>query len=174
MNSKNFLRRRNKYTVGFTLLELILVMAVISILSGLLIAVINPREIMAKGRDARRMTNLDVIHKAISLGLTEEEINLVATGSCSDCSSATGSQAVDGTGWVKFTIPTGKTGLSRYIPALPLDPKNSEGNIYTFGSTATSYELNAILEAEDNASIMSTDGGDDVNVYEVGTSLSIL
>ncbi|EKE00348.1 MAG: hypothetical protein ACD_22C00043G0005 [uncultured bacterium] len=159
---------------GFTLLELMLSVSIIAILSGVLIMVINPLAIVSKGRDAKRMEDLDAISKAILLALTSEEMTLIDNSACATCTSASGTQVVDGTGWVKFSVPLGKTGLAKFLPALPVDPINLDTNVYTFSSTVENYELNTVLESTDNATKMSVDGGDEQGVYEVGTSLTIL
>ena len=75
---------------------------------------------------------------------------------------------------VGLSIPAGKTGLAKYLPALPIDPLNSGANVYTFGGILTGYEINTVLESPDNAAKMSTDGGNAAAVWEIGTSLTIL
>lgn len=162
---------------GFTLVELLVVVAIIAVLAGVVIVAINPAALLQKSRDATRLQDLENLHKALSLSLADGEITLTATGTCGTCTSLSGTQAIDGSaGWVKFTIPTGKTGLAKYIPALPADPTNTAPNVYTFGSTAVpaGYELNTVLESPDNTSKMSTDGGNAAGVWEIGTSLTIL
>ncbi len=159
---------------GFTLVELLVVVAIIAVLAGVVIVAINPAALLQKSRDATRLQDLENVHKALSLALADGEIALTATGTCASCTSLSGTQAVDGTGWVKFSIPTGKTGLAKYIPALPADPTNTATNVYTYGATTTGYELNAVLESPDNAAKMSTDGGNAAGTWEIGTSLTIL
>ena len=60
------------------------------------------------------------------------------------------------------------------MPALPLDPLNTGTSVYTFGSTLTDWEVNAIMESVDNSAKMTTDGGNSATTLEVGTSLTIL
>lgn len=163
---------------GFTLVEMLVVIAIIAILAGAVLLAINPVATMRKSRDTTRLSDLDSLRSAINIALTEGEINLVDMAAPE--TSANNIQAVDGrTGYVRFTIPgegtpQAKTGLGRYIPALPLDPTNADTLVYSFQSTADNYEINAVLEYADNAVKMTTDGGDNDAVYEVGTSLTII
>lgn len=160
---------------GFTLVELLVVIAIVGILAGVVLIAINPATLLAKARDSQRLQDMDTLNKALGLALADGEITLGATGTCATCTSSTGTQTVEGAnGWVKFTIPTGLTGLSKYLATLPVDPTNTGTSVYTFASTVSAYELNAVLESTDNATKMSTDGGDDAAVFEVGTSLTII
>lgn len=160
---------------GFTLVELLVVVAIIAVLAGVVVVAVNPASLLQKSRDATRLQDLENVHKAMSLAMAEGEITLTAVDptACASCTSVSGTQAVDGTGWVSFTVPTGKTGLSKYLPTLPVDPTNSGTNVYTYGATTTDYELNTVLESPDNAAKMSTDGGNDANAWEIGTSLTV-
>jgi len=169
--------RREK---GFTLVELIVVIAIVAVLAGVLMLAINPAALLAKSRDAKRLDDLDNLNKAISLALADGEITLaVASGN-----SGTGTQDVDGTGWVGLAPATGRTlGLAKFISTLPADPVNgactdagggSSTCVYNFGATATGYEMTAVLESVDNAAKLTTDGGNQDAAYEIGTSLTIL
>lgn len=158
---------------GFTLIELIVVIAIIAVLAGALLIAINPQSMIQKGRDSQRLQDVDTLVKAIDLALADSEVTLSDTSSCGNCTS-TGSTAVDGTGYVPFTIPTGKTGLSKFIPALPTDPLNTDPNIYTYSSDGTSFEITTVLEHTDNAGKMTTDGGNQDGAYEKGSSLTLI
>jgi prepilin-type N-terminal cleavage/methylation domain-containing protein len=159
---------------GFTLVELLVVIAIIAVLAGVLLVAINPVALLAKGRDSARLEDLDALNKAIGLSLADGEMTLIDNSACATCDSGSGTQSAAGTGWVAYTVPTGKTGLTKYIPALPVDPLNTGTSVYTFSSTTANYELNAVLESADNAAKMTTDGGNSATLYEVGTSLTIL
>ena len=158
---------------GFTLIELIVVIAIIAVLAGALLIAINPQSMIQKGRDAQRLQDVDTLVDAINLALADSEILLTDTSSCGNCTS-TGSTAVTGSGYVPFTIPTGKTGLSKFIPTLPVDPLNTSPNIYSFASDASNFEVTAVLEHVDNASKLTTDGGNQDTAYEKGTSLTLI
>jgi prepilin-type N-terminal cleavage/methylation domain-containing protein len=161
---------------GFTLIELIVVIAIIAVLAGVVLVAINPAVLLAKSRDAKRLEDFDALHKAISLAIADGEIILVNTnGVCATCTSASGVQTVDGDdGWVKFEPVAGRTGLSKFLPALPLDPLNTGDYIYSFASTTQDWEINAVLESPDNANKMTVDGGNNDGRLEVGTNLQII
>lgn len=55
---------------GFTLLELLIVIAILAILSVALVLVLNPAESLKKSRDAQRISDLSTIKTAIGLYLT--------------------------------------------------------------------------------------------------------
>jgi len=154
---------------GFTLVELLVVIAIIAVLAGAVLLAINPLSMLQKARDAKRLSDLETVSKAIALAMTDGEVTLVIAG---PVTSVEGTQAVDGTGWVRFTPKT--TGLARWIPSLPIDPTNVAPNVYTFQSTVDGFEIHAVLEHLDNVGKMQTDGGTAVGSYEVGTLLSII
>jgi len=159
---------------GFTLVELVVVIAIIAVLAGVLMMAINPAALMAKSRDSKRLSDMDTLNKAITLALAEGEVQLNGTvaSPATGNSGGTTTQAVNGTGWFVYTIPTtvpAKTGLGKYLATLPKDPTNTGAFVYTFASDGTNYELNTVLESPDNTAKMGTDGGDDVAVYELGT-----
>jgi len=50
---------------SFTLVELMIVIAILAILSAIVIFALNPSEMFRKNRDSRRMADLQTLNKAI-------------------------------------------------------------------------------------------------------------
>jgi len=160
---------------GFTFIELVIVLGFAFLITGVLFVAIDPQAILAKGRDAQRVKDLDELSRAIQLSLSEGEIFLIGTENCADCTSVSGFPKTDGAGWLKFKILEGKVGLARFLSTLSLDPLNEEPYIYTFISDEESqtYKIMTKLESPENANRMRLDGGTDLEMYEVGTGLSL-
>jgi prepilin-type N-terminal cleavage/methylation domain-containing protein len=188
---------------GFSLVEMLIAIAVVSILSAAVIFLLNPVEYLKKGRDAQRISDLSNLHTLIgkyqfsytrdrSLGETNtvyvslpdtdpECANLslptLAGGWSYACVTQENLYNVDGTGWLPINIAS--VSLAG-IAALPVDPQNivSGGLYYRYATNGSTYELNAAIESEQfgqngTQDIVSTDGGDASSLYEIGTSLSI-
>ncbi|MBM3205873.1 type II secretion system protein, partial [Candidatus Shapirobacteria bacterium] len=56
---------------GFTLLELLIVIAILAILSGVTLIVLNPSELLKRTRDSRRLSDLATINRALGYYQTE-------------------------------------------------------------------------------------------------------
>ena len=64
--------RVRRHQHGFTLLELIIVIAILAILSVAVVLVINPAETLARARDSQRLSDLAAINTAITLAAVEQ------------------------------------------------------------------------------------------------------
>lgn len=165
-----------KQNSGFTLVELLVVIAIIAILAAVVVLIINPLELTRRGRDAARLTDLANLQQAINVAVQEATGStqyILCDGTAGSCSgnSSTGTRVSDGSGWVKVDLGTSK---SVSIPTLPVDPINTSSNVYTYSSNNTGWEINAVLESDQQSGKMGTDGGDDPTVYEVGSDLTII
>jgi len=133
---------------GFTLLELLIVIAILAVLSGVTVIVLNPSEILAKSRDSTRISDLNAIQAAITFYIAEmkaPELDDPTVDQNDNCVNGGGSQTLwthrsgvaapmgwqivitttsselsDGAGWIKinFTQLSGGSPLSR----IPIDP----------------------------------------------------
>ena len=164
-NSKTFEK-------GFTLIELLIVIVVVGILAAILVSIIDIREYQSQARDARRMSDVLSVQTALVDSIATQGISLVDTAGCLDCNSTTGTNAIDGTGWVKFNDLRGR-GLIDVISVLPTDPINDANYHFEYYSDGLDYEINAFLESDRYQINAQQDGGNDDAVYERGFNLSL-
>ncbi len=85
----NFVKKNKNR--GFTLLELLIVIAIIAILSVALVLVLNPAETLRKSRDAQRISDLSTLKTALGIYLTSNVTpTLGDAGSNATCSLTPG------------------------------------------------------------------------------------
>lgn len=177
---------------GFTLLELLIVIGILAILSTTVVLVINPAELLAKARDSQRISDLNTVKTAIAYYITEKGnpyIGVSATTyshvegvTCTGTSVGTSTtQAIDGSGWipVRFSDLAGGSPIS----SLPIDPSASGASgkyyyVYLVNAADLTFKLVANMESVyyrngEDGDVESTDGGKNVNLYEVGTNMGI-
>ena len=161
---------------GFTLVELLVVIAIIAVLAAVVVIIINPLELTRRSRDARRLIDLANIKQAIDVAVqeaTDSGVAVLCNGGSYPCngSSHNGTRLVDGSGWVKINIG-GVKGVT--MPTLAADPINDSTFHYTYCADKDVWEINTKLESDQQKSQMENDGGNDTSVYEMGSSLSII
>ncbi len=188
---------------GFTLIELMVVIAIVAVISLVVILTLNPAEILRQSRDANRVSDMSTLRSSLALYLAAVSTpNLAsssgafgncyvtfATGTCgfgfsSALSVSTNggnatSTHVDSTGWlpVDFTqIPSGQP-----IANLPVDPLNNENYFYSYAATTTNIGFKVVASGMESRKYgrggsndaVSNDGGSFPNSYESGTNLSL-
>lgn len=186
-----FKTARKFHTEGFTLVELLVVIAIIAILAAIVVLIINPLELTRRGRDAARLTDLASLQNAINVAVQESTAsgqNVLCGGSspggtgqaCTGTSypaSATNRES-DGDGWVRVNLSAQK---SVSVPTLPIDPTNNATLNYDYGTNTPAageypdrWEINAVLESDQYKGKMENDGGNNTGAYEVGSDLVII
>ena len=108
---------------GFTLVELLVVIAVIGALSAIVASLINPAGFFARGRDGRRMSDLSTIQSALEAYYAENN-------------SYPSSLPSPGSPWTSGGIT--------YLKSMPGDPKT--GNPYSYAVSGSNYEICADME----------------------------
>ncbi|MDI6717887.1 MAG: type II secretion system protein [Patescibacteria group bacterium] len=186
--------KKNGLAKGFTLLELLIVIAILAVLSTILVLVLNPAEYLRQARDSQRLSDLKAVSQALNIYFANvSPINLGACttiyctagatvpGGSAAC-TANNNTAVNATSsWVtvKLTdIPSGSP-LAKY----PLDPVNDAIYHYAYfcSSTSTIYELNANMESQKyttggggDVESNTEDGGSNNNAYETGNAPGLI
>ncbi len=125
---KYFLNKKQSSKKGFTLLEILLVVAIIAILAGVVIIAINPGKQLADSRNAQRKVDVNTILNAIyqysldnggnlPAGLTTTETEICRTGvATTTCSTSSLVQISE------------ITNSEKYLVSIPVDPSSSSAN----------------------------------------------
>jgi len=149
----------NQQKSGFTLLELLLVIAIIAILAGVVILAINPNKQLADARNAQRrqdvLTILDAVYQFTldnngnlpsTITTTQKEICLTGTGTASaTCGALVDLEAL--------------TNNERYLVRIPVDPSGATttfGTGYHILKTANNRVTVIAVAAEEGQSISVT------------------
>jgi hypothetical protein len=196
---KTKIRERKLSHTSFTLIEMIIVLAIIIGLVAILIAVLKPSKMLQGLRDTQRIADLKKIVDSITYYETENYgllsfygtptlvyISLPDTdASCSSwlnqlptlpigygyrCSATPTN--IDGTGWIPINFSASSL---VNLQKLPIDPINKPPYYYTY-VVGGSYELTAKLEKDENNgpnSISAKDNGSSNYIYERGTNKNI-
>ncbi|GIW69671.1 MAG: hypothetical protein KatS3mg101_0418 [Patescibacteria group bacterium] len=153
---------------GVTLLEVVLVSAVLLILLGVVYSLVSPSASKAKARDNKRLSDISNLDRAIN----EYRI---------DRQSYPGSQNVL---YTSITTPAGSPNvysptsgwipadLSDYLPKYPTDPINDLTYYYEYIQNGSGYEISARMEYLTEEP--QNDGGNDPLKYELGTNLLLI
>lgn len=162
-------------SVIFILIGLIAAIPVIAILAAIVVLIINPLELTRRSRDAVRLSDfLDIQQTILTLQTNDPKTSLCGakTIPCMGQSNINDPQAnnIDGTGWVRINLgKISRTGVT----FLPLDPVNDATNFYKYCSDGKDWEIVTIFESEQQKGKMTTDGGIDPNLYEVGSKFGL-
>lgn len=114
---------------GFTLLELLIVMALIAILAGIVIAALNPARQFANARNSTRIAHLNTLMNAISANQAEHSGTFTcATGALPATPTLMGVAATE--------YDIGPCLVTTYMSSMPFDP-SSTGAGWT---SVTAYE----------------------------------
>jgi prepilin-type N-terminal cleavage/methylation domain-containing protein len=122
---------------GFTLLEILLVIAAIGILAAIVLIAINPNRQLAQARNAERRSEVNAIYKALEQytidnrgypsGITTTLQNICNTGSEQVGGATNCSGSVD----LRVLVPT-------YLAAIPVDPS---GTVYSIALNSTNNRI---------------------------------
>lgn len=119
---------------GFTLIEILLVVAAIAILSGIVILAVNPSKQLGEARNAQRRADVNTILNAVyqyaidNNGTIPATITETATDIC-----ATNAGCAD---LIDLSVITD---YEKYLPSMPMDPTVGSGADTGYSIRKTSY-----------------------------------
>jgi prepilin-type N-terminal cleavage/methylation domain-containing protein len=114
---------------GFTLLEILLVVAAISILAGIVIIAINPSKQLADTRNAQRRIDVNTILDAVYQYALDNDGQVPLTIKNGTCGSLIASEVCVTDGSCSgLTDLTDLTSSSVYVVSIPTDPQGSTTN----------------------------------------------
>ena len=107
---------------GFTLLEILVVVAAISLLAGIVIVALNPNKQLSETRNAQRRVDVNTIlngiyQYAIDAGALPSSITTTSTEICKTAATCTG--------LIDLTVLTAS---GTYLVGMPVDPTGSSAN----------------------------------------------
>ena len=121
---------------GFTLIEILIVMAIIAILAAGVIIAVNPARQFAQARNTQRWSGVNSILNAVHQNMADHDGNFDFSG-CSATSMPSSATAVKATGGVDLCgclVPI-------YVAAMPYDPSTgSYTDCTTYDTGYTIYQ----------------------------------
>jgi len=153
---------------GFTIVELIVAMAIIFVLLAVVLVNVNPIKNQNSAKDVKRISDLNLLEVAINAYRVDNK-NYPDTVNVLRISTQlpSGNTQIENvsSGWIDQD-------MTGYLSRLPTDPVNDSIYHYSYIHSQTGYEINAKLESLPEQ--MQNDGGNDPNVYEVGNILTLI
>ena len=182
---------------SFTLIELLIVIAIIGILAAVVVLVVNPAQLVAQGRDSTRIQDLASINTALGEYLANGNTFLGSSNTvyvsvpdtsttCSDlglpalptgwsyhCVSTSTLTETNGNGWIPISFSSITTGNP--LPTIPIDPQNttSTGEYYTYATNGSQYELTSYFESNNYQTQAAQSGNPDPTTYALGSNLDL-
>jgi prepilin-type N-terminal cleavage/methylation domain-containing protein len=183
-------------TKSFTLIELLIVIAILALLMSIIIITLNPSEILKQTRDTKRISNLKSLNNALSIFQATKPTTSTGTAyivyisipdsssTCANlslptlpdgytyqCSTVANYRKTDGTGWIPVNFDSLDIGSP--LSSLPIDPTNTTSTgLYLTYVTGGSWEMRAQLESEGQEQAIN-DGDAFPGLYSVGTTLNL-
>jgi len=191
---------KTKY--GFTLIEMLVVIAVIAALAVIVVIVINPAELLKRSRDTARLSDLSTLQDAI--GVYEAGVGSVTGSSsviyvslpdpaaaisgnqCSSlslptlpagwayhCAASSSFRNIDGTGWLPVDFTRIPSGAP--ISHLPVDDLNASGTGLYYAYTANGagiYNIASIAESSKYKDSIANGLGNGIDIAANGNTPS--
>ncbi len=132
---------------GFTLIEMLIVIAIIGILASIVLVGIGP--VQRQARDARRVSDLRQVQNALELYFSKN------------------TEYPDAGSWGELTTDL-TTGANPIVKSLPQDPRSGQSYEYERDASGNGYILAAQLEDPNNGVLTGAPEGVSVNGLNCG------
>ena len=160
---------------SFTLVELMIVIAVLAILTALVVFVLNPSKLIMQFHDSRRTADITNLYKSIQAVVTFDtsgilnkgdiskvylslpdssstcstytDLPVLSSGLVYSCVSSVSYRLSDGTGWMPVNLQTGNINNGS---ALPIDPVNNGSYFLSYYTNGYDFALKANMQTSTN------------------------
>lgn len=143
---------------GFTLIEILVVIALIAILAAVTIVALNPTKAFQDARNSTRSSDVNAILNAVTQYISEQGNTLSGLGVTATCDGTPPSQTIIKTG----TATSGEVNLSSLVPTyvagLPTDPS------LTTAGASTGYTICITSGTRIRVAAPSAEGGKTIQV----------
>jgi len=152
--------KKNQANHGFTLIEILLVVAAIAILAGIVILAINPNKQLGETRNAQRRADVNTILNAVYQYSIDNNGSLptIPTGTCS-LVAANQVCKLTATGTCSTGVDMSVlTAAEKYLTSMPVDPtvSSTNGTGYYISKSANGRVTVCSPSAEQGATITVT------------------
>jgi len=150
----------NKKQTGFTLLEVLLVVAIIAILAGIVILALNPSKQLGDARNAQRRADVNTVLNAVYQYAIDNNGALpasVTAGTVCNVSTQeickTGGTCTGLTDLGTYLVTT----TSKYLVSMPIDPSSSStnGTNYQVFKNSTTNRVTVCAPGAENSVVIS-------------------
>ncbi|MBN2015940.1 prepilin-type N-terminal cleavage/methylation domain-containing protein [Candidatus Dojkabacteria bacterium] len=141
---------------GFTLVEIVIVVAIIGIIAAVTVVALKPQELFANGRNARRITDIAALNTAMGQWLAREGLQMTDPYSTLGLTApgvsalTPGDGSITGEG-VNASAVTQLTSAG-YMQSIPLDPNGVQYRIGVDNVATPAYVLICTDQVENTSS----------------------